>query len=178
MATLIRARQGALTAISPHNANRTHIIPNRRALQRTYFPLVSPGKGATDEGNGRYKLTGPSAEITFQPEGLEGRFRFYYDTFEVKVGDTTANEPTGRAVYDSSEPVCNDRVPTRYERSVGGMVSSENNAYFATIYHKGYKGDDTEFPIGRVIFVVRLCSGVGAEDHLIIGNIKIERYAG
>lgn len=71
--TLIRARQRAVTAVSPHNANKRFLVPNR--------PKLGPKTFAAEGEAHTVTLTGPSQEATVAfPVDSKKRYRVFWTT--------------------------------------------------------------------------------------------------
>lgn len=114
---LIRARQRALTAVTPHQGNRTHVVPNRpKRIARLRIQAVTPGAGAVwDAENQVLTLTGPGANalITWEASNLGD---------QAKIETTHALNMTGTIPLDDSAftwpsppfQTGEDNIPSRY----------------------------------------------------------------
>ncbi|WP_209940089.1 hypothetical protein [Ruegeria sp. HKCCE4148] len=173
--TTIRPHQRAITGVFPHNGNRRFIIPNRRASAPVAFTVQSI-KGVTDEGGGQYRLTGPGAQIGFKlddPKG--GRYRLYVDVVNTFVDGILTDKPKGTALLDSSFEIEDGPVPDGYQRSSGGMISSQNGELWAISKYidvpAGYEGKDP-------LFLITSGSNEAADSYETYANIRLERMVG
>lgn len=121
---LIRPRQRAITAVSPHNANRNYIVPNRPSV--ALGPVILPDsiEGGTPDPKG-YRLTGPSQMLSIRYPNLttNGRYRFYVRKAEVNVTDPDS-------LVDATQE-CLTALGVRY--CDDGAINAGGNLEFTTV---------------------------------------------
>lgn len=184
---LIRHRQRALTAISPHNGNPNVLVPNRTTAivpnRRATVTVQAVISGGSDQGGGVYRLTGPSATLTIGLGGADvtkygpigGRYRLYYDTIDAFVDGVLYDTPKGDTGFSTQIPYCADPLDAGDMNGTGGMIPSQNGEYFGVVRYRDVQANADPL---TDLFEIKLCSDTAAGDYETYGNFRLERYLG